>query len=228
MELSVQKREVSSGRAAALRAQGMVPAELYGHGLKNLHLGVPAKEFKKALEKAGESSVVTLNVGSQKLPVLIYDVQYHPVTGEVTHVDFYQVRMDEAITAKIKVDFVGLPPAEKAFGGILVKAMQEIEVEALPGDLPSEIKVNLNSLAEIGNSIYVRDLKFGTGVKVLVSPETVVATITAPMAEEVVEAAPVDLTAIKTEGEEKKAERDATKEKEATEEAPKKEAAPKK
>lgn len=228
MELSVQKREVFGKKAAALRGTGTVPAELYGHGLENLHLSVPAKEFKKTLEKAGESSVVTLNYDGQKLPVLIYDVQYHPVSGEVTHVDFYQVRMDETITTSIKVDFVGLPPAEKAFGGILVKAMQEIEVEALPGDLPSEIKVNLNSLAEIGNSIYVKDLKFGKGVKVLVSPETVVATITAPMAEEVVEAAPVDLTAIKTEGEEKKAERDAAKEKEGVEEAPKKEAAPKK
>lgn len=208
-----------------MRAEGVIPAELYGHGLENLHLGVSAKEFKKALEKAGESSVVTLNYDSQKLPVLIYDVQYHPVTGEVAHVDFYQVRMDEEITASIKVDFVGLAPAEKAFGGIVVKAMQEIEVEALPADLPSEIKVDLGSLSEIGSSIYVKDLKFGKGVKVKVGPETVVVTITAPMAEEeVAPAAPVDLTAIKTEGEEKKAERDATKEKEGAEEAPKKEA----
>ena len=222
MELSVQKREVSSGKAAALREQGMVPAELYGHGLENLHLGVPMKDFKKVLGAAGESSVVTLNFDSKKLPVLIYDVQYHPVTGEVTHVDFYQVRMDEVITTSIKVEFVGLPPAEKAFGGILVKAMQEIEVEALPGDLPSEIKVDLSVLAEIGNSIYVKDLKFGKGVKVLVSPETVVATITAPMAEEEVVAAPVDITAIKTEGEEKKEGRDAEKAAKETEEAAKK------
>jgi large subunit ribosomal protein L25 len=219
MELSVQKRDVLGKKVSAMRAEGVIPAELYGHGLENLHLGVQAKEFKKALDAAGESSVVTLNVGDQKLPVLIYDVQYHPVTGEVTHVDFYQVRMDEKITAPIEVEFVGDAPAVKAVNGILVKAMQEIEVEALPGDLPSGIKVDLSVLADIGNSIYVKDLKFGKGVRVLVSPDTVVATITAPMAEEeVVVEAPVDLSAIKTEGEEKKAERDAEKAAKETEE----------
>lgn len=219
MELSVQKRDVLGKKVSAMRAEGVIPAELYGHGLENLHLGVPAKEFKKALDAAGESSVVTLNVGDQKLPVLIYDVQYHPVTGEVTHVDFYQVRMDEKITASIEVEFIGDAPAVKAVNGILVKAMQEIEVEALPGDLPSGIKVDLSVLADIGNSIYVKDLKFDKGVRVLVSPDTVVATITAPMAEEeVVVEAPVDLSAIKTEGEEKKAERDAEKAAKETEE----------
>ena len=213
MELTAQKRELTGKKVSAMRAEGFVPAELYGRGLQNVHLNVSSKEFKKVFQEAGESSVVTLSVDSEKLPVLIYDVQYHPVSGDVAHVDFYQVRMDEKITASIEVEFIGEPPAVKAFGGILVKAMQEIEVEALPAYLPSEIKVDISGLDEIGKSIYVKDLRFGKEVKVLVSPDTVVATITEPLPEEVVAAPaePVDLSAIKTEGEEKKAERDAEK-----------------
>lgn len=217
MELKVQKRESLGKKAAALRGEGLIPAELYGHGLQNIHLSVPVKDFRKVFAAAGESSVVTLEVGSEKVPVLVYDVQYHPISGEVAHVDFYQVRMDEEIETAIPVEFLGEAPAVKAHGGILVKAMQEIEVEALPGDLPSSIKIELSSLDEIGKSIYVKDLQVGERVKVLVSPETVVATITAPVEEEVAPPAPVDLSAIKTEGEEKKEEREAEKAQEETE-----------
>ena len=101
MELTAQKRELTGKKVSAMRAEGFVPAELYGRGLQNVHLNVSSKEFKKVFQEAGESSVVTLSVDSEKLPVLIYDVQYHPVSGDVAHVDFYQVRMDEKNTPNI-------------------------------------------------------------------------------------------------------------------------------
>src|SRR3990167_654710 len=190
MELVAEKREVFGRAVRQLRIQGLIPAELYGHGLPNLHLSIPAKEFLKVLKEAGENTVVTVVVGSEKLPALIYDVARHPVSDEIVSVDLYQVRMDEKIKAAVPLEFTGEAPVVKEAVGLLVKSMHEVEVEALPADLPREITVDLGGLTELGQSIYAKDLSVPAGVKIVVDLETVVV----------------------AETEEKKAERDAQKE----------------
>lgn len=212
MDLTVTKREKFGKAVKTLRREGLVPAELYGRGLANLHLTVPLKEFAKAFKQAGAHTVVNVLLDSKKHPVLIHDVKKNYLTNEIEHVDFYAVRMDEKIKAKVPIEFIGDAPAVKEKGGIVNKAMLEIEVEALPANLPHRLEVNLGGLVDLNQSIYVKDLTVPKDVTIAVALETVIVTVTPPLAEEVVEA-PVDLTAVKVESEEKKAERATEKEK---------------
>lgn len=208
MELIAQKREILGKKVKSLRERGLIPAELYGHNTENIHLAVPLKNFVKIFEEAGTSAIINLLVNGEKYPVLIYDYQKNYLTGEFTHVDFYRIRMDEKIQAKIPLEFVGEPPAVKEKGGILNKSMFEIEIEALPANLPPQLIVDLTQLTELDQSIYVKDLKIPAGVEVLVDPETVIATITREEKEEEREI-PIDISTIKVEDEEKRAQREA-------------------
>lgn len=214
MELQVQKRE-SSGKAFALRKSGLVPAELYGKGVENLHLAVPAKDFKKVFKESGENTIVSAVLDGKKYPVIIHDVAYDSVSGEVLNVDLYQVKMDEKIKINVPLEFIGVSPAIKEKNGLLVKSLQEIEVEALPMDIPHLLQVDISKISEIGQSLYVKDLDIPKNVKSLVSPETVVVTVTAKLTEEqelaMQQAASAGVDTVKVESEEKKAERDAAK-----------------
>ncbi|HEY4499586.1 MAG TPA: 50S ribosomal protein L25 [Candidatus Paceibacterota bacterium] len=236
MELAVQKREQLGRGVHALRTQNLIPAELYGKGVSNMHLAVPAKDFKKVFKEAGENTIVNIIVDGKKYPAFIYDVSYHGVTDEILNIDFYQVRMDEKIKIGVPIEFIGIASAVKSKNGILVKALQELEVEALPSDIPHSIAVDIAKLDDIGQSLYVKDIVVPVKVKVLVAPDTVVATITAQITEEeelaMQQAAGAGVETVKVETEEKKAERDAVKAaeaapkegttKETTKEAPKK------
>jgi large subunit ribosomal protein L25 len=212
MELAVKSREILGKKVKALRREGLIPAELYGHGFPNVHLTLPAKEFGKVLKEAGATSVVTLVLGKETKPAMIHEVARDSVTGEIIHVDLHQVRMDELVKAHVPLEFTGEAPAIKAFMAVINKTMSEIEVEAFPQDLPHSIVVDLSVLEGLDKSIYVKDLKAPKGVTFLIDAEMAVATATPPAKEEVVAPAePVDVSAIATEGEEKKAERDAEK-----------------
>lgn len=205
MELQTIKRDILGKKVKTLRRQGLLPAELYGRGIENVHLAVPLHDFKKIFREAGESTVINLIVDGKLRPVLIYDYQIDPLTEDFRSVDFYEVRMDEKITAAVPIKFLGEAPAVKEKGGVLVKAMDEVEVEALPANLPHELTVDLTSLTEIGQSLFVKDIKDEGDFKILVDPETVVATISEPGVEE--EEAPVSVEEVLVESELKRAER---------------------
>ncbi len=213
MELKAEERGNLGTNLNATRKTGLIPAEFYGRGMKNEHLMLKTEEFRKVYKEAGENTIVTLIVGTKKFPSLIYDVQEDPLRGEFTHVDFYGVHMDEKIKAGIPLEFTGESPATKEKGGIVNKTLQEIEVEALPADLPHAFTVDLSGLADIGSSIYVKDISVPKSVKVLSDAEQVVVSIAAPRKEEEIIAPVVapDLGEVKVETEEKKAEREATK-----------------
>lgn len=214
MDLVVQTREKLGKAVKTLRRQGLVPAELYGHGIPNVHLTVQAKEFAKVFREAGANTVVNLLLNSEKRSALVHDVKRDYLTDEISHIDFYQVRMDEKIKARVPLDFVGEAPAVKEKGGILNKAMLEVEVEALPANLPRRLQADLSSLADLNQSLYVSDVAVPRDVRLLVDLGTVIVTVTPPAAEEVkVEAPPVEVSAVKVEDEEKKAERAAEREK---------------
>lgn len=211
MDLKVQIREKLGKKVKNIRRQGLIPAELYGHNVSNMHLAVNAKDFNNIYKQAGESSIVNLIVDDEKfkkpIPVLIYNIQKSYLNNTILHIDFYQVRMDEKIKAHIPLKFVGEPPAVKNYGGILNKSMLEIEIEALPKDLPHEIEVDLSQLQELNQTIYVKDLVMPKGVKFLVDPETPVATIVV-FKEETPAPEQIDISSVKVESEEKKLERE--------------------
>jgi large subunit ribosomal protein L25 len=211
IELKAENREQFGRALKSIREKGLIPAELYGYGLKNEHLAVTKKDFLKVFKKAGESTMIDLMVGGKKHPVMIHDVTVDPVSDEVMSIDFYQVRLDKKIQIKVPVVYVGESPAVKEKQGVLVKAMNEVKVEALPTDIPRTIEIDLALLTDIGVDIHISDLKLGGSVRVLEDPAFVIATVTARMTEEEEAklAAVADVTEIKTEGEEKKAEREA-------------------
>lgn len=215
MNLEVQIRDEKGRRVKDLRQQGLIPAELYGKGIENMHLAVKSKDFKNVFKEAGESSIINIVISDknkkEEIPVLIHDIQKDYLTDDIIHIDFYRVRMDEKIRTHIPLEFIGESPAVKNYGGILNKSMLEIEVEALPKDLPHNIPVDISQIKELDQSIYVKDLSIPKNVKILVDPETVIATVSLPKEE--VPSEPIDVSAVKVETEEKKLER--SKEKEA-------------
>lgn len=211
MELQAQVRTQLGKAVKNLRNEGLIPAEFYGRGFPNQTLTVAKGEFDKVLKSAGESTVITLLVDGKKHPSIIQGVQYDSISNEVIHADFYGVHMDEKISAHVPIEFTGEAPAVKTHGGVLNKAVDEIEVEALPADLPHSFVVDISNLTEIDQSIYVRDIKVAASVKVLLDPETAIVTVLPPVEEEEIVAPVVDIADVKVETDEKKAERDAGK-----------------
>lgn len=191
-ELKARLRKELGKKVKALRRAGFLPAVLYGEGVPSCPISVPSKDFEKAYREAGESTLIKLGLEDKPFNVLIYDVKEDVLSGAALHADFYAVRMDKEIRTKIRVEFFGESPAVKNEGGILVKILQEIEVEALPQDLPHELRVDLYGLSLIGSRLLVKDILLPKGVKVLADPEEVVVLVEAPRSEE-------ELTALKEE-----------------------------
>ena len=224
MELKVQKRNGFGGaQAAILRAGGLVPAELYGHNVENVHLSVPVKDMMTAYKTAGESEIINLVVDGETTPVLIHDVQFHPISQEFQSVDFYQVDMKEELELMVPFEFVGEAPAVKNHGGILTKAMEELKVKCLPANIPHAIKIDLSILTDLNQSIYVRDIPKSDKYNILTDSNNAIVSISEPMKEEeIAPAVEAKVEDVKVEGEEKVAARAAAKA--TTPEAPTKEA----
>jgi len=208
--LEAKAREKVGRVANFLRKTNFIPAVLFGHNIPNKNLIVPQKTFSRAFKEAGESTLVDLKIDeAAPVKVLIQDIQTDPLDGEIIHVDFYQVSMTEKLEADILFNFVGESPAVKDLGGILVKSLDHLRVKCLPGDLAHQIDVPLGSLKNFGDVIHIKDIKLPQGMEILDNANEVIATVTKPISEEelkAMEEKPVaDVTAIKTEGEEKKA-----------------------
>ena len=183
IELNAQKREILGSKVSQLRKSGYVPAVLYGKGQESIPLQVLVKDFKKAFELAGESTLVFLNIDGQAYPIIIHDIAKDAISDEILHADFYKVSLDEKIKAKVAVVFQGESPAVKDLGGIFVRNINEIEIEALPQDLPHEIVIDMSSLKNVGDQILVKDLRLDSKLKVMAEAEEIVATVQEPMSE---------------------------------------------
>jgi large subunit ribosomal protein L25 len=185
MELKTQTRTIFGKRTKNLRKAGLIPGEVFGHGTINEHVSVAAKDFKKMFKEAGETTVINLvDEKGAKIPAIIADVIYNHLTDAILAVDFHRIRLDEKLEAKVPVVFTGTAPAEKT-GLVLVKVTAEIEVEALPNDLPHEFSVDLSSLTNAGEGIYVKDLKISPKVRVKTPGNMAIVTVTEPRKEEV-------------------------------------------
>ncbi|MFH2013722.1 MAG: 50S ribosomal protein L25 [Patescibacteria group bacterium] len=186
-DISLNAKIREKENVKTLREKGLIPAVVYGRGQKNISLYLDYQEFKKALEIAGESTIIKLKVNDEIKNVLIYDVAKDPITDKFIHIDFYQVRMDEIITAEVRLAFEGESSAVKTLEGILIKTMNEVEVEALPGDLPHELKIDLSILETFDDHIKIKDIKLPEGVKIKLDPEDVVASVAPPRTQEELE-----------------------------------------
>ncbi|MGB2762069.1 MAG: 50S ribosomal protein L25 [Minisyncoccales bacterium] len=178
--LSLSAKIRKEEKASALRNKGLLPAVLYGPKIKNFSLQVNEKEFEKIFKEAGESSLVNLKVGEKEFLVLIHDFQKDPLKGNFIHVDFYQPVLDEETEATVPLEFIGEAAAVKELAGTLVKNIKELNVKALPQNLPHDIKVNVETLKTFEDSITIKDLKIPEGVRVLKEPEEIIALVSPP------------------------------------------------
>jgi len=168
IELTAEKRTVRGRKARVLRSGGKVPAVVYGRGVKSELLEVESRELEKVYAKTGGNKIVALKIGSGRARnVLIYDVQHGALRGELTHADFYVVRMDEVLRAEVPLHFAGESTAVYRDEGTLLKNMEAVEVECLPGDLPESIEVDISVLDDFEKTITLADLALPEGVKLV-------------------------------------------------------------
>ncbi len=168
--------------AKKLRKEGLIPVVLYGYEQENLSLCVNEKEFVKVYKEAGESSLISLDIEGEKenSVVLISETQEDPVTGKVIHVDFYHPNLKEKVEAEIPLVFIGVSPAVKDKEGTLVKNISEVEVKALPQNLPHDIKVDISKLETFEDVIQIKDLDVSGDVEIVHDPEWTVAMVSPP------------------------------------------------
>lgn len=186
LSLQAQSRTVTGRATEVLRQESLVPGVVYGALRDAQNVTVDRVAFIKTFHEAGNSGLVYLSLGDETIPVLIQDLQQHPISDFVTHVDFLAVDLTKEVEATIRLAFVGESPAVKSLGGTLVESVDEIEVRALPTALVSHLDVDIGLLATFDDMIRVRDLKFPEGVRVSDEHDLnlVVATVAAPRSEE--------------------------------------------
>lgn len=179
LKLTSKIRTESGKKVEELREVGIVPAVLYGPGLKNLNLSVDRKEIEKILSMAGQSSLVSLEIegSKEKYMVLISDIDRNGVTEKLMHVDLYQPDLTKEIEAEVELVFEGESKAVKESGGTLVKNISEITVKGMPQRLPSQINVNIDVLTDFEKVIMVKDLVLPEGVKAVKNPEEIIALV---------------------------------------------------
>lgn len=173
-KLVVTKREITGKKVRKLRREGIIPANIYGADFASTAIQLPLADFKKVFAIAHETGLVDVELDSKVVPVLIKNVQYNPLTDEVVHADFHKVNLKEKISAKIPVEAVGEPKAVTDKIGLLEQPVMEIEVEALPTDLPEKIEVDVEKLALVDEQILVSELSVPAGVEVLTDAAQVV------------------------------------------------------
>lgn len=174
-----------------VRAEGSIPAELYGRNVQNQHLQINRGEFEKLFRKAGESTIIELIVDGKPHNVLIQDIQKHYLRSNVLHVDFFEVSMTEKLTTSVTLEFVGEADAVKVHGGTLVKVLDSVEIECLPGDLPPSLEVDISTLKTFDDVILVSSIAVPKGVTVLTDGEEIVAKVQPPRDVEAELAGPV-------------------------------------
>lgn len=195
VQLKVETRKVLGKKVKKLRKEGVLPANVYGKDVKSESVQVPFKEFEKVYKEAGETGLVELQVDGKVRPVLIHNIQFDPVSHEPLHADFYQVNLKEKIKTMVHLSFVGEPAAVTNKVGILLEQLSEVEVEALPTDLPESIEVNVEKLANIDEQITVGDIKAPAGVTLLTDAGQVAAKIGELITKEAAEQAAAEAAA---------------------------------
>lgn len=191
-KLLAEKRNVFGRKVKRLRGEGKLPANLFGKKIKSLALTLTLSDFEKTFSETGETEIIEINVGKDKYPVLVSNISVDPVNESTLHVDFRLVDLKEKIRASVPLELIGESPAEKSGLGVLVQQLDEVEVEALPGDLPKQIEVDIEKLEEVDQAVFVKDLKYNSSkIKIELDPEQIVAKIEPMQKEEEPEPVPV-------------------------------------
>lgn len=209
--LTVVPRTQQGRRAKQVRASGFIPAVLYGPGVKPVAIQLGTSEFVKVYRAAGGSSIVDVSIaGAAPVKALIQDVQLDPLTMRARHVDLRQIRMDQALTIEVPLVFVGESPAVKELAGTFMAGRDHLTVTCLPADLPAHLEVDISALKTFDDVITVATVSLPKGVEIAEDGDVVLASVMAPLTEEQLKKmeaeSSMDVTSVKTEAEEKRAE----------------------
>lgn len=185
LNLTVKTRDLDKDRPNKVRSEGMLPMVLYGNKQPNEHLLSDYIQFEKIYRAAGSNTIIEIAIGDKaKENVLIYSVDYEPITGRIQHVDLLRVNMSEKITTKVPLEFVGLSKAVKELAGIFIANIDELQVTCLPNDLPKDIKVDISVLNTFDDAIHAKELVLPSGIEIELDPEEVIAVVVPPRSEE--------------------------------------------
>jgi len=182
--INATRRPVTGKKVGALRREGKLPAVLYGYKIESTPILLDHHEASRILAPLSKSHIVTIVLDGKEHAALVREKQKDFIRNSLLHVDFQVVSMTEKIRTKVSVVLEGVSPAVKDFNGVVVSNLSEVDVEALPGDLPESLVIDIASLTQIGDAVYVRDLPVPPGVEILTPEEEVVVNITGVAAEE--------------------------------------------
>jgi large subunit ribosomal protein L25 len=185
-QIKAELRTVLGKKVKHLRKDGFTPSTIYGNKLESMSIQFKTTELEKLFIEVGESGLTEILIGEEKLPVLFRNPQYSPVASDLIHIDCYKVNLKEKITASVPIEFIGESQAVKD-GNVLVEVTVEVEVEALPTDLPEKIEVDISILNAVDDTITVGDIKLDEKVTMVTGAEQVIVKIEEPRAEEVIE-----------------------------------------
>lgn len=195
--LEAKTRDVKES-LVLIRKGGFVPAVFYGKKEKSTPVTVAEKDLKKIWKEAGESTVITIAGDFGEHDALIHEVNLDPITDNILHADFYVIEKGKKLQVSVPVEFEGVPPAVKDLGGILVKVLHEVEVEAMPKDLPHALHVDVSVIVDFDTQVKAGQIPLPSGVTLITDAEEIVAMVAQPK-EEKEEEAPVDLSTIEVE-----------------------------
>lgn len=189
LSLKLSPRTVTGKKVRTLRRDGVVPVHLFGRGIGPLALQVEAAVLRRLLPRAGRNVAIAIELEEQKGENICFvrEVQRHPVTDALLHVDFLRVDVSQTITAEVPVILEGESPAVQDSGGILLQGLDSIRVESLPMNMPASFNVDVSGLDNFDKTIRVGILQAGPDVTILTAPEEMIATVVPPRIEEVAE-----------------------------------------
>ena len=188
--IKATKRDVIGKQVRAMRRDGKLPAVIYGRRTEPISISLDAHSASLALAKLTSSSLVTIDVDGTEYPALVREKQRDYIKNRLLHVDFLAVSMTETLRTSVTVHFIGISGAVKDFNAVLVKNLEQLEVECLPTDLPERIDVDISVLAKPGEGIRVREVMVPDTVRLLNDPDTMVVVATFAKVEEEVAAVP--------------------------------------
>lgn len=188
-KLAANKRQMSKHSARETRAQSRVPAVVYGHGFDPEPVSVDYSEFLRTYRRAGQASLIDLDIDGKASKVVIQDYDLDPVRDEFIHIDFFAVNLKEPITVHVPINFVGESAAVKTLGGMFMKSHDTIDIRCLPTEIPHDIEVDISAMEEIGSNITIADLGLDAKFEVMhYGTDEVLCSVAAPrMIEEEVE-----------------------------------------
>ena len=185
LNLSVNKREITGKKVSELRNDGLTPIHMYGPEIESSPLQCDSKILDRVITDAGTNIPVTVNVdgGEQDNLCFIREVQYHPVTNKVLHVDFMKVQVGKSVRAQVPISVIGTSPAVRTMGGTLLQPLLTLTVEALPLEIPKMITLQAELLVDFETNFYVSDIEVDEGVNVINAASEMVASVVAPRVE---------------------------------------------